>query len=361
MTASVLVLGGGVTGMHVATTLAELGHRSILLEKTPDLGGRVSQLSRTFPFFNHDGFNDGAEFTRQIEQDMRATRSVDIRTGTMLERLEGQWPDFRAFLSDGTDQAVSAVVIATGFEPFDPSDIEEYGYRRYENVVTAPELEWLLNPRGPTHGEIRRPSDGKRVDRMAIVFCVGSRNRRIGAPFCSRICCSFSTKQALTVLDRNPQADVTCFYMDVRTYDRGFEEMYSLAQERGIRYIRGRVSGCKELPSGDIVVRAENTLVQRIFSDRFDMVSLSTGMRPCLDVDRLARVLGIDRAPDGFFASREWFRYPHDSTREGILVAGCAMGMKPIRNCIVDGSAVAARVAAILRNPAGAPLSSVSS
>jgi hypothetical protein len=86
--------------------------------------------------------------------------------------------------------------------------------------------------------------------------------------------------------------------------------MYSLAQERGIRYVRGRVSGCKELPGGDIVVRAENTLIQKIFSDRFDMVSLSTGMRPCLDVDNLADVLQIGRAPDGFFASREWFRYP---------------------------------------------------
>jgi heterodisulfide reductase subunit A len=128
--------------------------------------------------------------------------------------------------------------------------------------------------------------------------------------------------------------------------------MYSLAQERGIRYVRGRVSGCKELPGGDVVVRAENTLVQKIFSDRFDMVSLSTGMRPCEDVDHLAEVLSIDRAPDGFFASREWFRYPHDSTREGILVAGCAMGMKPIRNCIVDGSAVAARVGALLRRKA---------
>ncbi len=349
MTRPVLILGGGVTGMHVATTLAELGYPSILLEKTPELGGRVRQLSRTFPFFNHDGFNDGAEFTSQIEQDMRAQPLVEVRLGTTLAHLDGRCPEFRASLSDGTDEAVSAIVMATGFEPFDPSDLEEYGYSRYQNVVTAPELEWLLNPRGPTHGEILRPSDAKRVERMAIVFCVGSRNRRIGAPFCSRICCSFSTKQALTVLDRNPAAEITCFYMDVRTYDRGFEEMYSLAQERGVRYIRGRVSGCKELPGGDIVVRAENTLVQKIFSDRFEMVSLSTGMRPCLDADHLASVLGIDRAPDGFFASREWFRYPHDSTREGILVAGCAMGMKPIRNCIVDGSAVAARVVALLR------------
>ncbi len=357
MNSPVLILGGGVTGMHVATALGELGHRSILVEKTSKLGGRVRRLSRTFPFFNDDGFNDGLEFTSQIEEEMRAQPCVDVRMETTLLGLEGEFPNFRAVLSDGTCEKVSAVVIATGFEPYDPSDLEEYGYGRYGNVVTAPELEWFLNPRGPTHGEIRRPSDGKTVQRMAIVFCVGSRNRRIGAPFCSRICCSYSTKQALTVLDRNPAAEVTCFYMDVRTYDRGFEEMYSLAQERGIRYVRGRVSGCKQLPDGDIVVRAENTLVQRIFSDRFDLVSLSTGMRPCLDVDQLTNVLQIDRAPDGFFASREWFRYPHDSTREGILVAGCAAGVKPIRNCIIDGSAVVARVAGLLRrSPAVAPI-----
>jgi heterodisulfide reductase subunit A-like polyferredoxin len=349
MNSPVLVLGGGVTGMHVATALGELGYSTVLLEKTAKLGGRVRRLSRTFPFFDDDGFNDGAEFVSEVERDMRAQPGVDVRMGTTLLALAGGFPHFRATFSDKASQEVSAVVIATGFEPYDPSDIEEYGYGRYPNVVTGPELEWFLNPRGPTHGELRRPSDGKAVERMAIVFCVGSRNRRIGAPFCSRICCSYSTKQALTVLDRNPKAEVTCFYMDVRTYDRGFEEMYSLAQERGIRYVRGRVSGCKQLADGDIVIRAENTLVQKIFSDRFDLVSLSTGMRPCLDVDNLERTLQIGRAPDGFFASREWFRWPHDSTREGIFVAGCAAGVKPIRNCIIDGSAVAARVSGLLR------------
>jgi len=347
----VLVLGGGVTGMHVATVLGELGLPTVLLEKSPQLGGRVPSLSRTFPFFNDDGFNDGMEFTIEIEAEMRAKADVDVRLGTTLVGIEGRSPEFKVSFSDGTDQVVSAVVIATGFEPFDPSVLEEYGYGRYANVVTATELEWSLNPRGPTQGLPRRPSDGKLVDRLAIVFCVGSRNRRIGAPFCSRICCSFSTKQALTVHERNPAADITCFYMDVRTYDRGFEEMYSLAQESGIHYVRGRVSGCKELPGGDIVVRAENTLVQKIFSRSFDMVSLSTGMRPCSDVQHLAQMFHIGLAPDGFFASREWFRYPHDSTREGIFVAGCATGMKPVRNCITDGSAAAARVAALLRAP----------
>jgi heterodisulfide reductase subunit A len=137
--------------------------------------------------------------------------------------------------------------------------------------------------------------------------------------------------------------------MDVRTYDRGFEEMYSLAQERGVRYIRGRVSSCRQLPNGSISVRAENTLLNRPFTGEFDLVSLSTGMRPREDVNELASCLGIACSPDGFFLCREWFRHPHDTTREGIYLAGCATGMKPIRNCMIDGAAVAARVTGLLK------------
>jgi heterodisulfide reductase subunit A-like polyferredoxin len=349
MSSPTLVLGGGVTGMHVATALSELGIGSVLLEKNQQLGGIVPRLSRTFPFFDDGGFDDGAEFAGEIEAEMRARPEVDVRLGTALTDVEGEFPEFQVTFSDNSKQVVSTIVVATGFEPYNPSELEEYGYGRYPNVVTAPELEWMLNERGPTRGELRRPSDSKQVTSLAIVFCVGSRNRRIGAPFCSRICCSYSIKQALNVLGRSPETEITCFYMDIRTYDRGLEEMYSLAQERGVRYVRGRVSGCKELPGGDIVVRAENTLVQRIISSSFDMVSLSTGMRPCKDMEQLTQLLRIERAPDGFFANPAWFQHPHDSTREGIFVAGCAMGAKPIRNCIVDGSAVAARIAGLLR------------
>ena len=115
------------------------------------------------------------------------------------------------------------------------------------------------------------------------------------------------------------------------------------------KYIRGRVSMCKQLPDGSIAVRAENTLISQPFWGEFDIVSLSTGMRPCSDVEKLAQILGIGRGPDGFFMCREWFRHPHDATRDGVFIAGCATGMKPIRNCIIDGASVAARVTALLR------------
>jgi heterodisulfide reductase subunit A len=345
----VCIIGGGVAGMQVALVLNSLGMPSVLVEKAPILGGRVPKLSRTFPFFNDDGFYDGKEFTDALERDLRAAPLIDVRCGAVVSGLRGNFPNFTVELGDGSSIASCAVVVATGFTPFNPTSLKEYGYGAYPNVVTATELEWMLNPRGPTVGRLVRPSDGKEAERLAIVFCVGSRNKRIGAPFCSRICCSYSTKQASTVMERNPKALVACFYMDVRTYDRGFEEMYSLAQERGVRYIRGRVSMCRQLPDGSISVRAENTLLNRPFAGEFDLVSLSTGMRPCEDVNQLASTLGITCGPDGFFLCREWFRHPHDATRDGVFLAGCATGMKPIRNCMIDGAAVAARVTALLR------------
>jgi heterodisulfide reductase subunit A len=335
--------------MQVALVLGSLGMPSVLVEKCSTLGGRVSKLSRTFPFFNDDGFHDGKEFTDAIERDLRAMPFIDVRCGTTVVGLRGDFPNFSVELGNGSFFDAGAVVVATGFTPFNPTSLPEYGYGAYPNVITATELEWMLNSRGPTGGKLVRPSDGREVQRLAIVFCVGSRNKRIGAPFCSRICCSYSTKQASTVMERNPKALVACFYMDVRTYDRGFEEMYSLAQERGVRYIRGRVSMCRQLPDGSISVRAENTLLNRPFTGEFDLVSLSTGMRPCEDVSQLAKSLGIACGPDGFFLCREWFRHPHDATRDGVFLAGCATGMKPIRNCMIDGAAVAARVTALLR------------
>jgi heterodisulfide reductase subunit A len=348
MEAEALVIGGGVTGMQVALGLGHLGRKTLLVERADRLGGRVPLLATTFPFFSNAGFNDGAQFAASLERELRASPTSQVRLQTSVCRVDGEYPRFSVTLSDGSLAKVAVVIVCTGFEPFNPAELPEYAYGVCPNVVTASELEWLLNPRGPHAGVPKRPSDGRPVQRLALVFCVGSRNRKIGAPFCSRICCSYSTKQALTFLTRNPRGSVACFYMDVRTYDRGFEEMYNHAQERGVRYIRGRVSGCKQLPDGSVLIRAENTLLQRPFTGEFDLVSLSTGMRPARGVAELAQILCIERARDGFFSCGNWFRLPNDSTRPGILLAGCATGMKPIKNCMTDATAAAARAVSLL-------------
>src|SRR5208283_2273623 len=122
----VCIIGGGVAGMQVALALGSLGVPSVLVEKSPALGGRVSMLSKTFPFFNDDGFNDGKEFTDTLERDLRKTPLVDIHLNTAITALRGDFPDFTVELSDGNSDKAGAVVVATGFTPFDPTSLREY-------------------------------------------------------------------------------------------------------------------------------------------------------------------------------------------------------------------------------------------
>jgi heterodisulfide reductase subunit A len=340
----VVIMGGGVAGMQTAIALNNLGIESVLIEKEPELGGRVKTYDKTFPFFH-----SGKELVKQLEKQARKARLIDIRLGTRVSSIRGQAPRFEVELNAGSDKiSAGAIVVATGFEPFNASLQEEYGYGIYKNVITATELEHLLDPGGPTKGEIRRPGDGKIADRIAIVFCVGSRNEKLNHNYCSRICCSYSTKQAIEIKERHPDARVTCFYIDIRTYGRGFEEMYRRAQEMGITYIRGRVAECGVLPNGDITIRAEDTFVGKPVQGVFNLVSLSHGMTPCLDTNSIAAMLGIKVADDGFFDCQDKDLYPNDSTVDGVFLAGAATGLKPIPDCISDGNAAAARAAAFL-------------
>jgi len=342
MSRKVIILGGGVAGMQAAIALNDLGTESILVEKEPELGGRVKNYDKIFPFFQ-----SGKELVKDLEKRVRGAHLVEIKLGTTVTHVEGQPPHFQVRLDTGNYEiSAGAIVVATGFEPFDASLQEEYGYGIYQNVITATELESLLDPEGPTNGELRRPSDGKIAQRIAIVFCVGSRNEKLGHNYCSRICCSFSTKQAIEIKKKYPDARIVCFYIDIRTYGRGFEEMYRQAQEAGVNYIRGRVAECGVLPNGDITIRVEDTFLGKPMQGVFDLVSLSHGMTPCLDAPKIATMLGIRLAEDGFFDCMDKELYANDATEDGIFLAGAAIGMKPIPDCIADSNAVAARVAA---------------
>jgi heterodisulfide reductase subunit A len=342
-TGRVVILGGGVAGMQTAIALDKMGIASVLVEKEPELGGRVKNYDKTFPYFQ-----SGKKIVKELEKQLRQAKLVEVRRDTTVAKVTGSAPHFSVSLANNDDIPAQAIVVATGFEPFDASLQEEYGYGIYRNIITATELESLLDPEGPTGGELKRPSDGKIARRIAIIFCVGSRSEKLGHNYCSRICCSFSTKQAIEIKQKYPEATVMCFYIDIRTYGRGAEEMYRQAQELGITYIRGRVGECSALPNGDIVIKAENTFLGRPVQGAFDLVSLSHGMTPCLDAPELSKMLKIKLAEDGFFDCRDKDLYPYDATREGVFLAGAAIGLKPIPDCIADGNAVAARVAAFL-------------
>lgn len=343
MSAQVLIIGGGVTGLAAAVGLAALGIDTIVMEKTGALGGKVKQYSKIFPDFRSG---------KMLAQDLidlagQSTRITPLMNTTIVavERMDGRY-DVEA--SDNQHYTVQAIILACGFDVFDARLQEEYGYGVYPNVINALELEALLDAQEKEGGQLKRPSDQKKVERAAIIFCVGSRSKRLGNPYCSRICCSYSTKQAIEIMEKNPDTSVTCFYMDIRTYDRGFEEMYQYAQELGVKYIRGRASELSALPDGSIHLRAENTLLGRPVQGVFDLVSLSVGMMPCADADALAGCLGIERSQDGFYTKKDKYFLPHDTHREGIFLAGSVTGLKPIKDCLMEAQSVSSRVAAYL-------------
>jgi len=268
-----------------------------------------------------------------------------VLTETEVKQVSGFVGNFEVTTTKGTFK-IGSIILSIGSDVYDPG--EEYGYATRSRVLTNMELEGIF---AQADGDIL--IDGKKPERVAFVQCVGSRNEKVGNNYCSRICCSYSTKQAIEIKERYPDAVVMCFYIDVRTYGRGFEEMYRRAQEMDITYIRGRVAECGVMPNGDVTIRAEDTFVGKPVQGTFDLVSLSHGMTPCLDTVGIAKILGIGLSEDGFFESKDTDLYPNDATRDGVFLAGAATGAKPIPDCVADGNAVAARVAAFLAGNQG--------
>ncbi len=255
--------------------------------------------------------------------------------------------DFRQQPSVATEK-VGAIVLANGYSLFDPTVYEEYGYGRYPDVITAVQMERLMNAAGPTGGEIRRPSDGKHPRNVVFLACVGSRDDRVGRPYCSKICCMYIAKHAIMLKEHDPNIQTYVFYMDVRAGGKGYEEFIRRAQEEyGACYVRGRVS--KIYPEGDhLVVMGEDTLMGMPVQVEADLVVLATGVQPQPDADRMARLLGISYDMYGFINESHPKLNPVESNTAGIFLAGATVGPKDIPDSVAQASAAAAKVLGLL-------------
>ena len=243
---------------------------------------------------------------------------------------------------------IGSIVVATGFDSFDPSAITEYGFGRYPNVITALELERINNSAGPTAGQIMRPSDGKFPNKVAFIQCVGSRDERYNL-YCSGFCCMYTIKNALQWKMTYPDSDITIFYMDIRTPAKGYEEFYRRAREMGIRFIQGRPSIITEdAKTGNLFIQAEDVGLGQTIELESELVVLSTAAIPRVDTDAMGSVLNISRSPDGFFMEYHPKLRPVDSPTDGIFLAGAAQGPKDIPASVAQGSGAASRAARIL-------------
>jgi heterodisulfide reductase subunit A len=245
---------------------------------------------------------------------------------------------------------IGAIVTATGFNHFDPSAIPEFGYGRFPNVITAMEMERLNNSAGPTVGDLIRPSDRKNPKRVAIINCVGSRDKRFN-PWCSNFCCMYAIKNAVLLKQMYPDIELSIYYIDIRTPSKGYEEFYDRARQMGIKFIQGRPGMITEdAQTRNLFVQSEDITLGKVVEHEYDLVMLNQAAVPQPDVDDVSSVLNVQQSPGGWFMEYHPKLRPVDSPTDGIFFAGACQGPKDIPASVASGSATAARAGRILHS-----------
>jgi len=245
---------------------------------------------------------------------------------------------------------VGSIILATGFHVFDPTPIYSYGYKRLDNVITSLEFERMVNSAGPTEGNIVLKNGGE-PDSIAIIHCVGSRDEKYHE-YCSRVCCMHSMKFA-HLIKEHTKAQVYEFYIDIRSFGKGYEEFYNRILNEGTVFIRGRPAEITNIAEtseeeGKLIVQFEDTLVGRQSRLPVDMVVLSCALEPQLDVEATARLFNISRSADGFFMEKHPKLEPVSTMTDGIFLAGCCQGPKDIPDTVAQASAAAAEALSII-------------
>jgi len=245
------------------------------------------------------------------------------------------------------DLNVASIILATGFDIFDPSVIGEYGYGRFQNVLTSMEFERLICASGPTGGHLVRPSDGKEPRSVVFVQCVGSRNLHGRFPFCSTVCCVYATKESILVKEHSPQTQPYIMYIDMRTVGKGFQEFVDRAKEEyGVKYIKAHPGGiAEEQSTKNLQIHYEDTKTGMMKKLEADIVVLCPALIPKPENKRLAEEMGIELDEASFFKAKDLLKAPMDTTSAGIYVCGYCQSPKDIPESVAQASGAAARAA----------------
>ncbi|MCL5734082.1 MAG: FAD-dependent oxidoreductase [Actinobacteria bacterium] len=242
---------------------------------------------------------------------------------------------------------VGTVLLATGYTLF-PADLKpQYGYGKFKNVITGMQMDRLLAPTRP-YNAVVRPGDGKVPDSIAFILCTGSRDETLGNPMCSRICCMYSIKHNQLIMGALPLADVTVYYMDVRTPSKGYNEFYEQAKGMGANFVKGRVASISEKDNGNLLLRYEDIENGTVTETEHDMVVLAVGVRPNDEAARLFPGNDLRLDEFGWVGESNEDVNPGATNISGVFVAGAASGVKDIPDSILHAGGAAAQAAAYL-------------
>ncbi len=347
MTKTVLVVGGGPAGLAAAHSLAQAGQHVTIVEKEDRLGGApiLSGYAKLVP---------SGEWARDAIGGMvdRVTgnANIDVRLSTRVDKFEGEAGNFTATLSDGQAVSSPSTILATGFTHFDSVNKPEWGFGTFPDVVTTTQIEQMIS----SGQGVRRPSNGEKPKRVAILLCVGSRDRQIGREWCSKICCSVSANLAMEIREELPDCHVYVYYMDIRTFGLLETKYYWRSQEEfKVKYIKARIA--EVTSDGDkLIVKGEDTLVKRPITIPFDLVVHAVGMDPNVDNMLISSIFDVALEPNGFLDRKSSYAGMGATSRPGVFVVGSAAGPETIDDSIAQGQAAALSALTIAQGAAAA-------
>ena len=346
MSNPILIVGGGPSGLAAAHALSSVGQRVVLIEKAERLGGApiLSGYAKLVP--SGEWAKDAiGGMVRRVEEDPQ----VEVHLGSTVKSFSGAPGQFNVELADGKRLQAAAAILCTGFTHFDSLNKPEWGFGTFPDVVTTAQVEQMIS----SGKGVRCPSDGRKPQRVAILLCVGSRDRQIGREWCSKICCTVSANIAMEIREELPECHVYVYYMDIRTFGLYETKYYWRSQEEfKVKYIKARIA---EVTSDGhkLIVKGEDTLVKRPITIPFDMVVHAIGMDPNVENKTIAAVFGVALEPHGYLARGNSYANTAETSRPGVFVAGAATGPETIDDSIAQGHAAAARALA-LTHPAQA-------
>lgn len=351
----VLIVGGGPAGLEAARGIGELGYHAVLIEKRDVLGG--TPIHSGYAALTPD-FRSAEEAMGERVAAVKASQFVDVRTGCEISAarpIDASGSGFEVTLQRSGDATApaetlraGAVIIATGFQHFDPGrETQRYGYYEHDDVITLVDLEKMLKA-----GKVVRPSNGEPPKRLCFIQCVGSRDRQIGNEYCSKVCCGVAGKESIEVRKLLPDCKVFIFYIDMRMYGYWENHIYWPSQEKyKVNYVKGIAT--EIVKKGDqLVVRGEDTTMGRPMEVPMDMVVLSVGMEPSEGTKRMAQVFGVALNKYKFIETAGDALETVRTSVPGVFACGAATGPADLEDSASTGLAAAMKAVAHVRRAA---------